>query len=145
MIKAIGLVMLTTCVACQKYVALDVAPPAVGSDVRVSLNTDAASNSFERIGSRVRQAEGRLVGATDSTLAVGVTGVTRSNGLEDDWNGDTVVFRRMQIVAVEQRQLSRSRTLLSLGALIVGGIVAHAGLKAGDGPVAGQPTQGNGK
>ena len=144
MIKPLAIVLLVPCFACQKYVPVDIAPPAVGSEVRVSLNEAAASNSFERIGSRVRQAEGKLVGATDSTLALGVTDVTRANGLEDSWNGDTVVFHRFQIASVERRQISRSRTLLSLGALVVGGIVAHAGLRGGDGPVVGQPKPGGG-
>ncbi|HYS70667.1 MAG TPA: hypothetical protein VEM14_10535 [Gemmatimonadaceae bacterium] len=140
-----ALVLLLPCLACQRYVPADLTPPARGSEVRVSLNADAASNSFERIGSRVSQAEGRLLGATDSTLALSVTGVTRANGLEDVWNGDTVVFHRFQIATVERRQVSRSRTLLSLGALVVGGIVAHAGLRGGDAPVIGHPTPGDGK
>jgi len=140
-----ALALLLPCLACQRYVPVEITPPALGSDVRVSLTADAASSSFERIGSRVSQAEGRLLGATDSTLALGVTGVTRANGLEDAWNGDTVVFHRFQIATVERRQISRSRTLLSLGALVVGGLVAHAGLRGGDGPVIGHPTPGGGK
>jgi len=143
-IKSLGLAMLLSCLACQRYVALDLVPPAVGSGVRVSLNADAASTSFERIGSRVRQAEGTLLGATDSTFAIRVTGITRANGVEEGWGGDTVVFRRSQVTGVEQRQVSKSRTLLSLGAFVVGGLVAHAGLRGGDGPVVGQPRPGGG-
>ena len=138
------LLLLLPCLACQRYVPADLTPPARGSDLRISLSADAGSNSFERIGSRVSQAEGRLLGATDSTLALSVTDVTRTNGLEDAWSGDTVVFHRFQIVSVERRQISRSRTLLSLGALVVGGIVAHAGLRGGETHVVGQPPPGGG-
>lgn len=124
--------------ACQRYVPLELAP-AVGKDVRVSLNDGAATTSFASIGSRIRQAEGRVLTTTDSTLAIGVTGVKRINGLEDGWNGDTVVFRRSEIRGVEQRRISRSRTFLSLGALLIGGIVAHEGLKGGNKVVVGNP------
>jgi hypothetical protein len=131
-------VALLPCVACQRYVPLELAP-AAGKDVRVSLNEAAATTSFAPIGSRIRQAEGRVLTTTDSTLAIGVTGVRRTNGLEDGWNGDTVVFHRSEIRGVEQRRISRSRTFLSLGALLIGGIVAHEGLKGGDRVVVGQP------
>ena len=140
----VAITALMVCVGCQRYVALDVAPPRVGSEVRVSLNETAASTSFASIGSRVHQAEGRLLGVSDSTLAIGVTGVMRANGLEDGWSGDTVVFRRSQIAGVEQRQVSRSRTLLSVGAFVVGALVAHAGLKGGESTVVGGPKPGGG-
>jgi hypothetical protein len=142
--KYTALAALLACFGCQKYVVLDRTPPALGSDVRVSLNDDAAAISFARIGSRVHLAEGKLLGATDSTLALGVTGVTRANGLEDGWSGDTVVFRRSEIAGVEQRRVSTSRTLLSLGAFVVGGIIAHAGLKGGESTVVGGPKPSGG-
>ena len=144
MIKRIAIAGLLACLGCQRYVTLDVAPPRVGSEVRVSLNEAAAATSFASIGSRVQQAEGKLLGATDSTLAIGVTEVRRANGLEDGWNGDTVVFRRSQIAGLEQRQVSRSRTLLSVGAFAVGALVAHAGLKGGESTVVGGPKPGGG-
>ena len=127
------------CMACQRYVPLSLTPPPVGRDVRVSLNDDAAATSFARVGARVSQAEGRLLFATDSTLAIGVSAVKRTNGIEDDWSGDTVVFRRAQVAGVEQRRISRSRTFLTLGALLAAGIVAHQRLQRGDQVVVGQP------
>ena len=142
--KRMVFVALLACFACQRYVALDVAPSLVGSDVRVSLNSEAAGVSFSRIGSRVRQAEGRVLSASDSTLAIGVTGVTRLGGFQDSWGGDTVVFHRSEIVEVERREVSRSRTLLSVGAFVVGGILAHTRLTGGGGTVTGQPPPGGG-
>jgi hypothetical protein len=45
---------------------------------------------------------------------------------------------------VEERRISTSRTLLSLGGLVIGGIVAHAGLRGGTSTGAGQPPSGGG-
>jgi hypothetical protein len=92
----------------------------------------------------VQQVEGRVVGVSDSTLAIGVTAVTRVNGLEDGWGGDTVVFRRSEIQGVEEKRISTSRTLLSVGGVVVGGFLAHAGLRGGAGTGAGQPPTGGG-
>ena len=131
--------VLVACVACQRYVPLDMTPAPVGSSVRISLSDNAAATSFRQVGSGVSQAEGRVIFATDSTLAIGVSAVKRTNGIEDGWNGDTVVFRRAQVVGVEQRKISRSRTFLTLGAVVVGGIIAHQGLSHGDRVVVGQP------
>ncbi|HJP86770.1 MAG TPA: hypothetical protein VJ852_12310 [Gemmatimonadaceae bacterium] len=133
---AVGLAM---SVSCQRYVPIELQPKAVGTNIRVSLNEGAASTSFAPIGSRIHQAEGKLLLATDSTLAIGVSAVMRTNGIEDAWNGDTVVFERSQVVDVEQRRISRSRTLLSLAALVAGGILAHQSLNHGDRVVVGQP------
>ncbi|HJP59544.1 MAG TPA: hypothetical protein VJ865_06080 [Gemmatimonadaceae bacterium] len=111
----------------------------IGRDVRVSLNGDAAATSFQRIGSRISEVQGRLLFATDSTLAIGVSAVKRTNGVEDGWNGDTVVLERAQVVDMEQRRISRSRTFLTLAALVAGGILAHQGLSRGDHVIVGQP------
>jgi hypothetical protein len=132
------------CVACQKYVALDVAPSIVGSEVRVNLDPDAGAVPFNAIGSRVKRAEGRVIKASDSTLTIGVTGVTRLNGLEDTWAGDTVDFPRSNILGVEQRRISTSRTLLTLGILVAGGILAHIGLDGSRNVIVGQPPPGGG-
>ncbi|HZE09220.1 MAG TPA: hypothetical protein VE110_10755 [Gemmatimonadaceae bacterium] len=142
--KGFAMLLLVSGVACQRYVALEAAPASVGTDVRVKLDADAAATSFSRIGSRVQQVEGRVVGVSDSTLAIGVTAVTRVNGLEDGWGGDTVVFRRSEIQGVEEKRISTSRTLLSVGGVVVGGFLAHAGLRGGAGTGAGQPPTGGG-
>lgn len=143
MMKQIVFAGLLTCFACQSYVALDVAPSLVGSDVRVNLDGDAAAVTFSRIGSRVRQAEGRVLAESDSTLSIGVTGVTRLGGFEDSWAGDTVVFQRSEITGVEKKEVSKSRTLLSVAAFVVGGILAHGQLQGGEGG-AGSQTRGGG-
>jgi hypothetical protein len=142
--RGFAMLLLTACVSCQRYVALGAAPATVGTDVRVNLTADAAEISFPRIGSRVQQVEGRVVAVSDSNLAIDVTGVTRLNGLEDAWRGDTVVFERAEIRGVEEKRMSTSRTLLSVGGLVIGGIVAHAGLRGGAGTGAGQPPVGRG-
>jgi hypothetical protein len=129
--KRILIAALLACVACQRYVESDVAPSIVGSDVRVSLNPEASGVSFSSIGSRVQEAEGRVVRASDSSLAIGVTAVTRLGGLQDSWAGDTVVFHRSEIVGIQRKQLSRSRTFLSVGAFVVGAIIAHSQLSGG--------------
>jgi hypothetical protein len=142
--KRIVLVGLLACIACQRYVESDVAPSIVGSDVRVSLNDEASRIAFSSIGSRVQQAEGRVVRADDSSLAIGVTGVTRLGGLQDAWGGDTVVFNRSEIVGVQKKQLSRTRTFLSVGAFVVGAILAHSQLAGGSKTVVGEPRPGGG-
>jgi hypothetical protein len=142
--RRIIFVAILACGACQRYVDSSVSPSIVGSDVRVSLNDEAAGVSFSHIGSRVQQAQGKVLRADDSSLAIGVTGVSRLGGLQDSWGGDTVVFRRSEIQGVQRRQLSKSRTLLSVGALIVGGIIAHSKLQGDQRIIVGQPPPGGG-
>jgi hypothetical protein len=142
--KRIALILLAACCACQSYVPLDLAPSVAGGDVRLSLAPGSDAVAFPHIGARVRQAEGRLLSANDSTLVVGVRNVVRTNGLEDAWAGDTVVFRRSEIQSVDRKELSTSRTFLSVGAFVVGGFLAHAGLKGGGSTGSGNPTQGGG-
>jgi hypothetical protein len=142
--KRIAIVALVACVGCQRYVESDVAPSIVGSDVRVSLNTEAAGTAFSSIGSRVYMAEGKVLRADDSSLAIGVTGVTRLGGLQDSWGGDTVVFHRSEIADIQKKQLSRSRTLVSIGAFVVGAVIAHSQLSGGNKTGVGVPRPGGG-
>jgi hypothetical protein len=144
MMRKSAFVALIGCLGCQEYVTLGVAPSMLGSDVRVSVDPNASAVSFSAIGSHVKRAEGKVLRQTDSTLTIGVTEVTRLNGLEDAWQGDTVDFARSNIVGVEQRRVSTPRTLLSLGSLVAGGILAHSGLQGSRNVIVGQPPPGGG-
>jgi hypothetical protein len=144
MVKTLAFAALVGSLGCQRYVALDVAPSIVGSDVRVNLAPDAGAIAFNGIGSRVSRAEGKVLRASDSTLTIGVTQVTRLNGVEDSWPGDTVDFPRSNITGIEQRRISTSRTLLSFGILVAAGIVAHSGLKGSGNVIVGGPPPGGG-
>ncbi len=135
---------LVSCCACQVYTPIDAAPHAVGADVRVTL-TDAGMRALSQpLGVGAAQVQGRLSDATDSTLTMDVTELTRLNGVDENWNGERLTIARGDIATVERRQLSVVRSVLLAGAVAGSAflVAKSAGGASQSGRVGGGPPAG---
>jgi hypothetical protein len=84
--------------------------------------TDAGSVGMAAlVGPRVTTLTGRLLSSEDSALTLSVQTTTKRNGVDDLWNGETVIVRREYVSSIQQRSFSLARSLAS------GGIVAALG------------------
>jgi hypothetical protein len=130
---AAAIALSVICAACQSYVPLTNVAPASSANVRVTLSERASLNQYGAIGSSVRQIEGAVRAADDSTLLISVRGVTRNMGFSEEWAGDLVSVPRRDIVGIEEKRISFPRTLATVGAFVAGSLAAHSAIAGGDG------------
>jgi hypothetical protein len=88
------------------------AAPAVGSQVRVKLSAQGASDLAAAFGPGTTYAFGMLnERRADGTIVVGVDGVERVGGARSNWAGANVVtFMPVQVDSVDVKQINRSKT-----------------------------------
>ena len=104
--------------------------------VKVTLTDAGSVSAAPKIGQRARIVQGLLQSATDSTITLTVTQVSREGGIEDSYAGDALTFTRGDYEKVEQGKTSVSRSLLLAGAIIAGAFAVAVGageLSGGDG------------
>ena len=109
---------------CYRYAPISMRTPEVGTRVSVSL-TDAGTDDLARfVGPGVAAIEGHVVSSSDEAMHLGVTLVRLHNGAENFWKGERVSVPRVQIAEVRERRLSRSRSFLSAGTLLLAAVAA---------------------
>jgi hypothetical protein len=127
---------------CYSNVALYQSAPRPGSRIVVRL-TDTGVDSMARwLGPGIVSVDGRVLGSSDDTLALSVIGITDRRGVDSFWKGERVAIPRSQVALVQERKLSRSRSALLAGSVVVGSLVVstffHGGIfgadKGGGGP-----------
>jgi hypothetical protein len=128
--------------ACQVYTPIAVSPAGVGTEVRVTLTDQGMATLAPTIGASARQMEGHITAVTDTSVTIGVTDLTRFNGVEETWKGEPVAIRRSDIATVERKQTSVARSIVLAG-LIIGGTAAIAA-SLGSGNQTGGPSAGGG-
>ena len=141
--RALSAVLLVVC-GCQRYVELGNSPADTRGDVRLTVSDETASVQYGAIGSNVRQVEGKVISANDSAVIVAVTSVQRRTGFGESWNGESVSIPRRSIVMLEGRQISFSRTLATVGAVVAGSFAARGAMAGGEGTAGGVKKPGGG-
>lgn len=117
---------------CYVTVPLANPHPDPGTKLRVQL-TDAGTDQLARyLGPGVITVDGRLVQNSDSALALSVTQVSMRSGQDQFWKGETVNLPRTAISTVQERKLSRVRSLI-----IAGGVIAIAATLKVSGAISG--------
>jgi hypothetical protein len=121
--------MLLLC-ACYVTTPVPSAPaPAPGTKLHVEL-TDAGSMSLAQyLGPNVNYVDGRLLGESDTTMSLSVSGLTFRSGLEQYWKGENVSLPHSAIATIQQKKVSWWRSSLLAGGVIAG--IASIGLVAG--------------
>ena len=112
-------------VGCYSYVPVDGTSLAAGKELRVNLSDSGSAALAPYTGPLTGAIDGRITEVNDSTLVVSVAQLTRRNGVEETWRGETVRVPRTGVASVERHQLARGRS-----ALLVGGIAAAAAVIA---------------
>jgi hypothetical protein len=106
---------------CYSSLPTQLSGTAPGTKLVVSL-TDAGSDSLARyLGPGVATVSGKLLSNTDAGVSLSVTDVTMRSGAEQFWKGETVALPKYAIGTVMKRSLSKPKTLLVVGAIIVAG------------------------
>ena len=112
----VALQLLTT--ACYAYAPVQTTPPA-GSQVALEVTDEGRVALSDKIGPGVVRLEGTLAGVEGDELLVDASAVRQVRGYISDLGGVRVRLPRRYVTRMDERRLSRSRSLL-----VVGGVVA---------------------
>ena len=115
---ALAVGLLHVCTACFSYAPVQ-ATPRPGAQVALEVTDEGRVALSERIGPGVVRLEGTLAGVEGDDLLVDATAVRQVRGYITDLGGLRVRVARRHVSRVDERRLSRTRTLI-----VVGGIVA---------------------
>lgn len=119
--SAIAGLALLVFTACYENVPIGTSEPAVGKEIVVEITSAGAAKVAQYIGPGAMSLAGRLISAQPDSVKLAVTTVTRENGEEQFWKGETVAIGRSDISRISQRKLSPTRT--ALAATILAGAV----------------------
>lgn len=124
--------------ACHTYTPVAGQSVAPGGTVRVRLTDTGAVAVAPSVGPYARAIEGRVGSVTDSTVVLAVTGLTRANGQDETWRGESVAVPRSGVADMAVPKLSRPRSWLLAGGLMagaaaLGAVLGGAGQNVGRG------------
>jgi hypothetical protein len=136
-----GLLMLDA--GCHYYQPLQTAPQP-GTYLQVMLTDSGTSHFWPYLGPDVGDLRGRLITAEQQALALSVESVEQRHGQVLSWKGETVTLGREYVARLQERRLSKSRTVLiaagSVSALIATlSVFTNLGIGAGGGGGGGHP------
>lgn len=115
---AVAVGVLHFCTACYAYAPVRTPPPA-GTQVALEVTDEGRVALNDKIGPGVVRLEGTLAGVEGDELLVDASAVQQVRGYISDLGGVRVRLPQRYVTRIDQRQLSRKRTLL-----VAGGIVA---------------------
>ena len=125
------------CYAYRQPPAGGVAP---GREVHVALTDAGTAAVAPLVGPSVVAINGRLLSSADTGLTLAVSTTEKRSGVEDLWRGEEVLVRREYIGSLQERTLSRPRTLVAGGMLVALSAILYAAL----GGVNGSSSSGGG-
>ena len=120
-----AILIASVCVSagCYNYRPLTTPTPEAGAYIAVTLS-DAGSEALARyLGPSVYVVRGRCVSSNEQGLLVSVASVETKRGVETSWAGETVMLPADAVVSLDERRLSKGRSLLLAG-VGAGGLVA---------------------
>ena len=106
------------CSACFAYTPVQTTPRA-GAQVALEVTDEGRVALRDKIGPGVVRLEGTLAGVEGDALLVDASAVRQVRGYISDLGGVRVTLPRQFVTRIDERRLSRSRTML-----VVGGVVA---------------------
>lgn len=142
-------VVLPVSQACYTYVPLETTSPPVGETVAFQISDRGRVDLAPRFGPGLLRVEGLVTQLDSQDVVMNVFRVSQIGGLNSRWSGESVRLGRGFIGQLQQRKLSRPKTILLAGLVtgVVVGVVASQGLFGfftGDPnppPVDGEPEQ----
>lgn len=115
---AVAVGVLQVCTACFSYAPVQTTPRP-GAQVAIEVTDEGRVALNEKIGPGVVRLEGTLAGVEGEELLIDASAVRQVRGYITDLGNVRVRLPRTYITRLEERRLSRSRSLL-----VVGGVVA---------------------
>jgi hypothetical protein len=122
---AVAVGVLHVCTACYSYTPVETTPRP-GAQVALEVTDEGRVVLNEKIGPGVVRLEGRLAGMDGDELLVDASAVRQVRGYISDLGGMRVRLAQRYVTRMDERRLSRTRTLLVVGGVlaIVGGFFA---------------------
>ena len=119
---------------CYSYTTVPIdTRPEPGTILRAELTAAGSETLAPLIGADTRAIEGRLTSTGDEFLRFAVRQTETRRGAFIPWQGERVEIPKPLVADLRVRTLSRTRTLLFTGGLIVAVVGLGAGLGAFDG------------
>jgi hypothetical protein len=117
---AAALLLLPSVTGCYQYVPVTVVTPPAGTEVALDISDRGRVALAGQVGPGVRRLRGRLIQAGDSAYVVGLSAVEYLGASTvARWSGEVVSVSRDYVTTVTERQLSRRRSWLAAGILVV--------------------------
>ena len=91
--------------------------PAPKETVRLTLTEAAQTQSFGRLGSRVRTVEGQVRSVDDSSVTIAVNEVGRAEADNERVQGELITILRRDVSAMDRRRVDVLRSVLIAGTL----------------------------
>ncbi len=109
---------------CYHYVPVSSTSLPVGANVSVGISDQGRIALTEPVGPGVRRLSGMVVASTDTTVVLAVNGVDYIDlDTTVRWDGERVTLSRSFINDIRERQLSKRRTWLMAGLVVVGAVL----------------------
>lgn len=129
---------------CYYYQPLETATPQPGTYLQIMLTDSGTTHFWPYLGPDVGDLRGRLVTAEPQALALSVESVEQRHGQVLSWKGETVTLGREYVARMNERRLSKSRSVLmaagSVAALIATlSVFTNLGIGSGGGGGGGHP------
>ena len=116
--------LLASATGCYYYEPLETPAPQPGTYLQVMLTDSGTSHFWSYLGPDVGNLRGRLITASPGALALSVESVEQRHGQILGWKGETVTLSREYVATMQERHLSKSRTVLLAGGTVLGFIAA---------------------
>ena len=118
------LVPLCLSMGCYYYQPLMTPAPEPGTYLQVMLTDSGTSHFWSYIGPDVGDLRGRLVTADNAAIALSVESVELRHGQVLSWKGESVTLGREYVATLQERRLSKSRTVLAAAGSVAAFIAA---------------------
>src|SRR5687767_6935962 len=103
---------------CHAYRPITTATPDEGLDVALHLNDRGGEALRDSVGPDVVRIEGRVDSRMDSLVVLSISHTENASGVRSRWDGERVGIRPEWVRFAEQRQFSKQRTALVVGAAV---------------------------
>lgn len=139
------LLLLFGLAGCFSYQPVLDGNPEPDAEVRLRLAAPAAVMLSERTGRTIRSVEGTLLGVTPDSLSLEVRWGAVYAGTPFEGRRDVLAFHRSEVVEIDRREFSRTRTsivaagLTGVAFLILRSFSGGGGDQGGAGPGPGDP------
>jgi hypothetical protein len=116
----VAVIVLPLLAGCYNMLPLATPQPAPGTKLTVLLNDEGRTKAAQQVGPYTARIDGRVVQASESNYVLAVTDVVDIRGVHSKWTGETVPLPRSYVMTTYERQFSKPKTAILLGALTAG-------------------------
>ena len=109
---------------CHAYRPIPTATPDEGLDVALQLNDRGGEALRDSVGPDVVRIEGRVDSRMDSLVVLRISHTENASGVRSRWDGERIGVRPEWVRFAEQRQFSKQRTAMLVGATVAAVVTA---------------------